>query len=201
MDKKIIIGFTGSHATGKTTMAKEFLREYPDGIEVCTEGTREVATEMRIESIKNIKPHQWQEFEDLILEHHLQNIHKFNTSDKEILICDRTIFDIYAYSILRNNFLSQNYLNTLDKMCKETTFYKQLWYFPIIPIPDKDKDDGFREIKNQKQIDAILKGILVNSPYGYPVNLVPRGNRPLEERKQYIEYVLQFHLNAVRLKK
>lgn len=151
---KQIIGFCGSHATGKTTLANYLAEQYPDQIDLCVEGVREAARSLGINSVREVKPEQRQVFEERVLAYHLAAIERFYGNDKPILITDRTVIDILAYTRLAlHNFepVSDEFLQKLMYKC-EATYYSKIIYFDLVWISQDEGNDGFRDMHNREKI-------------------------------------------------
>jgi nicotinamide riboside kinase len=143
---KRIIGFCGASATGKTTLAQWFVENYPDQIDLCSENARESAVELGINSISDIKPEQRELFQKLILEKHLSALAAFKESEKSIMICDRTVIDIFAYTYRAKRDLdqiSEEFYDYLADTCK-IKYYTSVIYFDLIEMDESKMDDGFR---------------------------------------------------------
>lgn len=157
-----IIGFTGTCGVGKTSLAKELVRRYPDRIALCDEGTHEACEALGISSPGEVQDQDRDKFQEMIIENHL-NILK-NKRDKEILITDRTVFDIFSYVLYYHNTVSDYLRSKLYNICSlfaKTKVYTNVIYFPI--LENINLDDGFRsgnKSKNKYKIfDYMLKGI------------------------------------------
>jgi len=152
-----IIGFTGTSGTGKTTLAEELQKKYPDIINVCNEGTRYAASKIGFEKMTDYPKNKFYEFEQLLIQNHLNII---SHNDKPILITDRTIYDIYIYTMtapeIPDSF--KDYVYFLCQSITNSNFYDDIIYFPVI---DVDLNDGFRSGNKYryKVLDYTLNGV------------------------------------------
>jgi len=145
-ESKKIIGFCGTSATGKTSLARWFADNYPDKIDLCIENAREATAELGIKKIDEIGHGQREPFQRLILEKHLKSLDAFKESEKSILICDRTVIDIFAYThrAMRDlEPISEEFYDYISKQCK-IKYYTNIIYFDLIEIDEAQMDDGFR---------------------------------------------------------
>lgn len=177
-----IIGFCGSQATGKTSLINKLQEKHHDKIIKCIEGAREVAKEIGIESVNKINPRQRYTFQRKILERHLDTISKMSMLKEGVLLCDRTIFDIYTYSILSHQNIPLTFFERMKHVI-EDNLYSTIYYFPIIDLPKKDMKDGFRETRTREHVGIIMQGVLSRFKVDHIV--VPKCN--LKERIEWFE--------------
>ncbi len=157
-----IIGFTGTCATGKTSLAEKLVKKYPDKIFLCDEGTHEACEVLGVKTPADVLDKDRDKFQEMIIENHT-NILK-TKRDKEILITDRTVFDIFSYVLYYHNTVSDYLRNKMYDLCSlfsKTKVYSNIIYFPV--LENIDLDDNFRsgnKSKNKYKIfDYILCGI------------------------------------------
>ncbi len=157
-----IIAFSGTCSTGKTSLAEELIKRHPDKIELCSEGTHEACETLGVKTPVDVLDQDRDKFQEMILDNHISSLK--NKRDKEILITDRTIFDIFSYVLYYHNTVSDYLRSKLYNLCSlfaKTKVYTNVIYFPI--LENIDLDDGFRsgnKSKNKYKIfDYILKGI------------------------------------------
>jgi hypothetical protein len=172
-----IIGFTGTSGTGKTSLAEELQRRYPDIINVCDEGTHYAAKKIGFEKMTDCPKDKFYEFEQLLIQNHLN---KIAHNDKPILITDRTIYDIYIYTMtspeIPDSF--KDYVYFLCQSITNSNFYDEIIYFPVI---DVDLNDGFRsgDKYRYKVLDYTLNGVY--QEFGLCIKSYTK-NSTLEER-------------------
>lgn len=157
----IIIGFSGSCGVGKTSLAKELVKKYPDRIALCSEGATEACETLGVNNPGEVQDQDRDKFQEMIIENHL-NILK-TKRDKEILITDRTVFDIFSYVLYYHNTVSDYLRSKLYNLCSlfaKTKVYTNIIYFPVLNI---NLDNGFRSGNKSKNkyvlFDYILCGI------------------------------------------
>jgi len=166
------IALTGAHGTGKSTLAK-FLKE-------------EISTRNKIASVTPEVPRMICETvndkeyfrrgnnsllkQSLILLGQLV-IEAQNQKGVDVQICDRTLFDHWAYSLslFGKEFTEGNYTEVYEKFisqhCKS---YDKVFY---LPIEFKPLDDGIRESdeKFQSEIDELIVGLLKKHKIEYKI--------------------------------
>ncbi len=157
-----IIGFTGTCGVGKTSLAKELVKKYPDKITLCDEGTHTACEALGVNNPGEVQDQDRDKFQEMIIENHI-NILK-TKRDKEILVTDRTVFDIFSYVLYYHNTVSDYLRSKLYNLCSlfaKTKVYTNVIYFPI--LENIDLDDGFRsgeKSRNKYKIfDYMLRGI------------------------------------------
>jgi len=187
-----IIGFTGTSGTGKTTLAEELKKRYPDLINVCNEGTRYAAKQIGFEKMTDCPKDKFYEFEQLLVQNHLYNI---THNDKPILITDRTIYDIYVYTMTSSKIPDsfKDYMHLLCQSMTKSKIYDSIVYFPVI---DVDLNDGFRSENKYryKTLDYTLNGVFNE----FDVSIMSYSKEStLEER---IDQFIIYYVDGVILK-
>lgn len=162
-ESKKIIGISGAPATGKSTLVDLIWKLRKREVERCDEYARESAQLLGYSRIADIYNHKKEEFQNTILHYHLNRGNEFlRTSEKNFLICDTTIFDIYAHSILAHHRIGSEFMDYLRNLCLMTAQsgrYAKIFFLPIIPLLDAEMQDGFRTSTTRCYIDALLRGI------------------------------------------
>ena len=192
---KLIIGLTGSQGTGKTTLVDLIAKTYPNLVIKCTEGEREAAKALGIKNIQSLKAEQVQEFQSLILEQHLDDLNAFNASEKHIMICDRTVIDIFIYTFIANcqkdSCITEKFVNLVHELAlKSNQMYTKIMYCGLIDIPQSALDDGFRDPdeEHRKYVDFLILKYLNNWKIQYEKLADDRNERFLKVQKVILAY-------------
>lgn len=157
--KRLKVGITGTHGTGKTSLAHSLvghLKELGFNAGYIREFVRDCPLPVGTEKENSAAAQTWILCRQLIEE--LEAAHKY-----DILICDRTVIDNYAYFLwnLRAGRLANE---SLQKIAAEI-FENWAHSYDIIlrlPITVPLSPDGFRstDMVWQKEIDTIIREIL-----------------------------------------
>ena len=150
------IAFTGSHGVGKTTIIK--LLEKRLGTNNSVNVTREIP---RIICYLVNNPEYFRRSQNTLVKQMIillgQLTQEHELANTEYLICDRTIFDHWAYTTyLFSDELTEDYKITCEEFQKShMKTYDKIFY---IPIEFDVEDDGTRENDKsfQKEIDKII---------------------------------------------
>ena len=157
--QKIKVGITGTHGTGKTSLAHSLvghLKELGFNAGYIREFVRDCPLPVGTEKENSAAAQTWILFRQLIEE--LEAVHKY-----DILICDRTVIDNYAYFLwnLRagrpaSEELQKIAANMLDSWAHTYDFIIKL------PITVPLSADGFRstDLQWQREIDSIITELL-----------------------------------------
>ncbi len=155
----IIIGLTGSHCTGKTFIVNKMLQDKDIKVYIVKENMDLVLGILGYKNVTEVKPENRWLVQDLLLTYHYIELAKAQALCYQYIVCDRTIFDIAAYTIYYNEYIPDIFIEKVLWYCKNKAPYTELLYFPI-----KDMDainDGFRKLHGRQSIDIILKGLLL----------------------------------------
>ena len=157
------IALTGAHGTGKSTLAK-FLKEEISKRNKIASVTPEVPR-MICETVNDKE--YFRRGNNSLLKQSLillgqLIIEEQNQKGVDVQICDRTLFDHWAYSLslFGKEITDGNYTEVYEKFisqhCKS---YDKVFY---LPIEFKPLDDGIRESdeKFQSEIDELIVGLL-----------------------------------------
>lgn len=126
----LVFGFVGSASTGKTTSAK-YVQRKVEGVKVITEGVREILKEQDTSlEILRSNPEQYKIFQEKICMKHIADINEAK-KDFDIIITDRTVYDLYVYSKL---FLGRRVAYPLFKKYEEMVTYDHLLFFTPLPF-------------------------------------------------------------------
>jgi GTPase SAR1 family protein len=159
------IGFIGSHGVGKTTLLIEFvgklIRENIDFYTI-TDTARKCPHRINKES--NFQSQLW------IFREQTRQEHNFNNG--KVLLSDRTVLDIIAYSqyAMNNNMMSRDEFEILKTLVKDWSEINP-YLFVYVPIPEglEIEDDGVRDTDKEYQmtIDTYIKKILDDLKLNY----------------------------------
>ncbi len=157
------IALTGAHGTGKSTLAK-FLKEEISKRKKIASVTPEVPR-MICETV--IDKEYFRRGNNSLLKQSLillgqLVIEEQNQKGVDVQICDRTLFDHWAYSLslFGKEIIKGNYTEIYEKFISQHCIsYDKVFY---LPIEFKPLDDGIRESdeKFQSEIDEIIVGLL-----------------------------------------
>lgn len=154
--KKIIIGFSGSCATGKTTIANMLKEKYPKKIALKRESARQIAEELGYTSIKAIPQERFENFQKFILNDHIKMLNEFKLSeDGSFLICDSTLFEIATYILLNAKLFKYSLFQKI-RMYAYNNPYTSLFHFPLIDLDEEHMKDGFRNLELRNYADLVL---------------------------------------------
>lgn len=137
------IAFTGAESTGKTTLLRELQGNFPDLVPI--EGvTRNVKNYLN--KSNDVQKNILASYAATLMEH-----------AKTGFICDRTIFDVCAYSIVKEVWDYKYVDSVLTNYVKTNIFPDYLFYTPIeFPmVQDGGRPEGTREA-----IDAEIKRMI-----------------------------------------
>lgn len=165
-----IIAFSGTCGVGKTSLAKELVQKYHNKIALCSEGTTEACEALDVSNPGEVQDSDRDKFQEIILDNHINALK--NKKDKEILLFDRTIYDIFSYILYYHNTVSDKLRYKLYNLCSlfsKTNVYDEIIYFPI--LDNVNLNDGFRSGEKSRNkyvlFDFILKGIYKNFDIDY----------------------------------
>jgi GTPase SAR1 family protein len=192
------IAVVGTHGVGKTTLVQAFMQKLAvENIsgELAPEMPRVICDLVKDKSffrqgnntvLKQI----------LLIYSQAQIEFQKSQSSSDIIICDRSILDHWAYTkyffaeILKRDGVLNLYEHFISEFCRT---YRKLFYIPIeFPLTDdgiREDDKGF-----QKAIDEIIFDLLES--YALPYSVV-RGS--VEERCQNIFENVQFSMGFHKL--
>lgn len=127
------IAFTGAESTGKTTLVNGLCKKYPD-LEVITSFTRSI-------------PNYLDKTSDV--QKQLLAVYTKRLMDvaSKGFICDRTLFDVCAYSMVKGVWTDSYVRGVLDMYTRTSIFPDYLFYTPIeFPmVQDGGRPEGTRE--------------------------------------------------------
>lgn len=143
------LGISGSHSTGKSTLAKKLAKEL--SLPIVTESARS----FEIHKVSSIE--KYSEIQIKILQKQIQEELKY---DK--FVTDRTVIDNLAYwmSICSNSASDSDNEYYICTVLNHLSNYDKFIYVPInLPVVD----DGFRFISKpfQENIDDIIRTLLI----------------------------------------
>ncbi|HMK18189.1 MAG TPA: ATP-binding protein [Chitinophagaceae bacterium] len=163
------IALTGAHGVGKSTLAN-FLKQ-----EITNKGkTVSITPEVPRLICEAVNDNEYfRRGNNSLLKQSLILMGQLVVEEKlrknvEVQICDRTLFDHWAYSLslFGNEIITGNYTGVYEKFISEhCKSYDQIFY---IPIEFKPLDDGVRESDEGFQIE--IDGLIISLLKKYEIN-------------------------------
>jgi nicotinamide riboside kinase len=126
------IAFTGAESTGKTTLVNELVKHFPD-VPLLTSFTRSVPN--YLDKSSDVQKQLMAAYTSKLLE--------FSSTG---FICDRTIFDVCAYSIVKGVW-SQEYIDGVLELYSHTSVFPDYIFYTPIEFPmvqDGGRPEGTR---------------------------------------------------------
>ena len=178
--QKIKIGITGTHGTGKTSLAHSLvghLKELGFNAGYIREFVRDCPLPVGTEKENSIPAQAWILCRQLIEE--LEAVHKY-----DILVCDRTVIDNYAY-FLWNLRVGRPASEELQKIAASILDSSAHTYDFIIklPITIQLSVDGFRstDAQWQREIDSIITELLAAKNVKHnTIRIAPNSTRVID---------------------
>jgi len=166
----MLIAFTGSHSTGKTTLIDRLKEHYKgnDQIQYVDSCTRKVGKEHPINNTE--KDYTLTQLR--ILEAHLENIHFSDLTPNRISILDRCLIDglIYTMQLVKEGKVDRSVgIPFLDAVEHHAFHYEIIFY---IPAEIELVKDGVRseDLEFKKNIDELFNSFF--STFGKSFNLI-----------------------------
>ncbi|MHA1368250.1 MAG: AAA family ATPase [Promethearchaeota archaeon] len=164
MKKTIKIGFSGAHATGKTTYS--FM--------ICADLKKEGYTVGKVQEIARDLPNGFKINEETDTDTQIylaaRQVEEEIKASKmyDIVVMDRTLLDIYIYAIYaydRGN-MNGDHVTVINAMLGQWMRYYDVVFFCNIQKTNFNIDDGFRStnVDFQTDIDRIFKSVLNKNP-------------------------------------
>jgi predicted ATPase len=180
-NKKIY--FTGSHATGKSTLARHVSQTY--NLPLLTEVARQILSEeeLQMDSLRN-NLNIVDDYQLKIFQRQIEQDNKYTN-----FVSDRCIIDVLAYSaqhsrilpkLLKNNVLTQCITNLKERNC---------FIFFVRPTKATMKEDGVREHLSWDgiiAIDAMIK-LLVEM---FEIKIFSINSDSIQERIKLVDAIL-----------
>ena len=160
----MIVALSGSHSTGKSTLLEMF--KNLEGVTCIPSVTRKTisAEERKVDGVQDLNTAQLSMLDNIC--DVMEDIVSMNLLEpNHIFILDRCVFDFLAYTrcFAKKGLVSEECLNTVEKVCKDYwKYYDLVCYlgieFPIVADGVRSEDEDLR-----KQVDSeIFKQILWN---------------------------------------
>ena len=165
------ISFAGASGTGKTTLAHAIAELMPTK-ELITNITRKVAVEDR----------GTPEGQQKILQNYIKELRE---NELEGFICDRTLFDVCAYSLASGAWDEDKVKTILDAYVQCEFYPTYLFYVPIEFEPPTGDPDRDVYLGIRRKMDDILVRLLSEYSLGF---IVLHGNK--DERMVQIKEAL-----------
>lgn len=151
MSKKLLVGFSGCSCSGKSTTAKKvkkMLEQRGYKVYLVPEVAREILQNTNHNVSYYRKANRFYRFEKNIMTTYIQEIKNACNSDVDIILTDRTMFDILVYVIQFGIYLADNectdLLKTAEAFFKQYT-YDAIYIFEELELRDLVYYDGFRD--------------------------------------------------------
>lgn len=159
----MVIAFTGSHSTGKSSIVEAFKGK--TGIVCLNSCTRSTITaeERRVDGIDDLNTSQLNILKAIEIK--VQEIKKLSEENPNtIYLMDRCIFDFIAYSksFYKKGLLSKSVLEFIEKRAKD--LYSFIDLIVYVPIEFDIVDDGVRSLDNnlRKAVDKEIQNQILN---------------------------------------
>lgn len=162
----MIVAFTGSHSTGKSTLVQS-IRDWPWNYVRCVDSvTRSTlsAAERRVDGIPDLNEGQLTMASNICKA--MESIIKMNEENPDLVfVLDRCVFDFLAYtkSFVDRGLVNLEVWDTIKEQCEG--LWKHIDLFFYLPLEIKLVDDGVRSLDEdlRGRVDSyILDQILWN---------------------------------------
>lgn len=160
----MLVCLTGAHSCGKSTLVEFFKGKA--GFECVDSVTRSTISkeDRKVDGVENLDKAQYAIL-DNIGKATLELVKRNAENPDKIYLLDRCVFDFIAYTrcFAKRGLVSEECLNTIEKVCKDYwKYYDLVCYlgieFPIVADGVRSEDEDLR-----KQVDSeIFKQILWN---------------------------------------
>jgi hypothetical protein len=182
------ISFTGSHSVGKKTIINNLINYKPfKEYKIISNITRELLNEYQIDI--NEKTNQRSQL--IIFNKYIE---KFLLIEN--YISDRSILDVFAYTLYLNKKVNKRIIDYMYNFCDLyiDSLYDLLFY---VPIEYKIINDGIRStnIKYQREIDNIIVS-LIRHYEDRLINIYDISGTAEERTNKVLSYVLKFEKNS-----
>lgn len=164
------IAFIGPHASGKTTLIKDFLAKWPM-YSVTTKTYRDIIKEKKLNINKSGTPEHQKEILNALIDE-AQNA---ATANEENVVFDRSVVDNIVYSLWHNAKKTEGFTDDFIIECKTLAaltlkHYDILFYVPSrpeIPITPRDYRDNSPEYR--EEINNIFEALIASYEKGLGV--------------------------------
>ncbi len=165
-----VIGFSGCSCSGKSTTlqrVKEMLEENGYSVYVVPEVARDILREKSVDTLYVRRPGMYYEFEKTILLRHLTEINKGLANKADVVLTDRTVFDVAAYCILYGENLTEDEAKELFDVIDVNVFvYEAIYIFEPIKNREEVYNDGVRSSEAPPYLfNRLLEALMEDAGY------------------------------------
>ena len=166
----VVIGFSGCSCSGKSTTlqrVRELLEQDGYSVHVVPEVARDILREKGVDTLYVRRPGIYYEFEKTILLRHLTEINKGLANKADVVLTDRTVFDIAAYCILYGENLTENEAKELFDIIDLNVFvYEAIYIFEPVKNREKVYNDGVRSSEVPPYLfNRLLRALMEDAGY------------------------------------
>jgi len=170
-----VIGLCGTHCTGKTTIV-EYLKQKTKAY-ICPEGMDTVIKNLGYKKVIDVPTNKISSMQKNMMLNHKKSIIKSKLQrNYSLVICDRTIIDIFAYMIYYKKYMNKAVLHKcyklVDKYLSFNMYYK-IVVFPMYNI--KTQDNDFRKNAGRSEIQDIILSIF--NTFNYTTLVAPENKQ------------------------
>lgn len=182
----MIICFTGSHSTGKSTLVEFFKgKENFVSLDSCTRSTIS-AKERKVDGVEDLNETQLRMMDGVIAR--MKSIVDMETEDPTKIYCmDRSVIDFLSYTkaFRDKGLVSEEVWKQIKEGCEDLWTYINVFFY--LPVEFSIVDDGVRSLDEdlRKAVDKNIREMLL----WYPVQAVELSGSVLQRVKKVEEII------------